>query len=460
MLTTIRELMKRYNLEQENTVYRLESSGILDYPLTAGDFFENLYGMEKGKNYYDIYGFYQACREEEGKRGIPQLLKKVEQNLKQAEKVKSCCRGEEKKVLLEQLKEERRILRREIALHMEASYETAIKSYGESPDKLQFFEYKNRVLVTSFENITRMVPELGAAKLEELRKFPWLTTSLSKLRGAVCQGEELGVVGGPCLFGMDEVLLQVETAEGKTELFDCSCGRNCAKNPDEQAIILEDYLGLHRHRIKSLHILNRKTGITRQEYISLLYVFEIAGLLGGKVVIPLPDLSYIKYMTSDIMLLEEPLKQQIFAEFETEAYKITDLFLEVIGILKTRYPGLPVTVLHSREKELCRIFYDKREPFIRDSSYMRKLTSVNGKKDAVIDYITMLALPYYIYGTRQIVQVDSLDETDSGRKCQKIHGDTIKLHSVLYPEFISRDGKNTIYNAGIEYKDYMESGEY
>lgn len=460
MLITIRELMKRYNLVQDQTVYRWERDAVLDFPLAAGDFFEILQGMEKGRNYYPVCEFYTACRQEERKRGIPALMEMMEENQKQAVEIKKTRRGIEKKDLLEDLSSERRQLREEIALRMKACREAVIKRYGENQEELRFFEYKNRVMVTSFENIVKMVPKLGGTELKELDEFPWLTTSLQELRRAVLKGEEIGIVGGPCLFGIDEVLLSVDTLEGEQELFDCSCGRNCAGDSQKQSVALEEYLGLHRHHIKGLRVLNRKTGITRQEYISLLYVFEIAGLLGGKVVIPLPDLSYIKYMTSDAALLDEPWRRQLLAEFEAETYKITDLFLEVIDVLKKKYPGLAVTVLHSRDKELCRIFYDKREPFIRDSSYMRKLTGVNGKKDAVVDYITMLALPYYIYGTRHVVQLDSLDETDSGRKCQKIHKDEIRLHSVLYPEFISRDGKNTIYNAGIEYKDYLESEEY
>jgi hypothetical protein len=113
-------------------------------------------------------------------------------------------------------------------------------------------------------------------------------------------------------------------------------------------------------------------------------------------------------------------------------------------------------VLHARDRELCRLFYEKRSPYIQNSSYIQKITNVSGKKDAVVDYITMLALPYYVYGTRYVVQLDSVDETDSGRKCNKIHKQDMNLTQILYPEYLSRDGQNTIYNAPIEYKNYLE----
>ena len=145
---------------------------------------------------------------------------------------------------------------------------------------------------------------------------------------------------------------------------------------------------------------------------------------------------------------------------ESEAFRITDLFLDVIEMLKKRYPDLEVLVLHERDRELCDLFYQRRAPYLSNTSYMEKLTSVGGKKDAVVDYITMLALPYYFFGTKNVIQLDSLDETDSGRKCQKIHGKDLVLDSILYPEILSRDGINTIYNTDIAHKDYLREEDY
>lgn len=459
MITTITALLMKFNLAAGQTVYRGENINVLNYPLAAGDFFELTQGMQKGRNYYDINQFYTAYKLEKNKRGVPELLAQVNENLKQVPEIKRRYRGTDKKELLKELRQKRRIIQAEIAQHTKYAYETVIAQYGENLDELKYFEYKNWVLLTSFANMTRMVSQLKSTKLEEFKSFPWLTTSLIKLQHDMIKGWELGIVGGPCLFGRDEILLQVDTNDGESELFDCSCGRNCGQSLKQQAITLKMYFIEHQHEIKNLHILNHKRGITKQEYNSLLYTFEIASLLDGKVVIPLPDFSYIKYMNADFRHLDEPLRQRILAKFQATTDTVTDLYINIIEKLKKNYPQLSVTVLHRREQELCRMFYEQREPYIRNSAYMRKLTNSDGRKDAVTDYVTMLALPYYLYGIRHIVQVDSLDETDSARKCQKIHGNDITLHSLLYPEFISRDGKNTVYHAGIEYKDYMEGGE-
>ncbi len=387
--------------------------------------------------------------------GVVELEEMLERNHAESAAVKKYIRKERKKELLDKQKEIRRILRDEMHSRLEESYGEAMKGYEDSPVHLPFLRYKNRAMVTSYANIARMVPPLGGSRLGELWEFPWLTTCLGDLRRAVEQGEALGMVGGPCLFGQDEVLIHVRLSDGSGEWFDLSCNKRCSTDSSEGELSLEDYMRQNLAMVEGMEIQNRKTGVTRQEYISLLYLFEAAWLLKARVVVPLPDLSYMKNLSGSLGGLDAKRREPIMERFRQECYKITDLFLECIEGLKKAYPGLLVTVLHERDRELCSLFCQKREPYIRNSSYMRKLTSREGRMDAVIDYITMLALPHYLYGVNHVIQLDSLDETDSGRKCQKIHGDAFCLHSLLYPEFLSRDKKHTIYNARFEDKEYM-----
>ena len=68
----------------------------------------------------------------------------------------------------------------------------------------------------------------------------------------------------------------------------------------------------------------------------------------------------------------------------------------------------------------------------------------------------MPALPYYIYGIKNIVQVDSIDETDSYRKCRLAHKNVMELSGILYPERISRDGENAIFFTTPAYKEYRQ----
>lgn len=460
MITTIRRLIENKGLDLEQTVYDTVKAQVLDYPMTVGDFFDCDWGLEKGKSFRKVFDFYQMLLEEEERNGVPRLQKAMEDSHERLTQIKKAEKGKERKEQLEMLKSGRRGIREALEWFQELAGRNAVKRFGPDPQKLHFLEYKNRVMVTDYENITNMIPALGRTRYEEMWDFPWLTTDLEQLKRCVEQGEGLGIIGGPCIFGIDEVLIRVRTRDGDEELFDCSCGRQCTKDHSRHPRTLAGYIKEKKGEIKELRILNRKKGITKQEFISILYVFETARLLNAKVVIPLPDLSYVKYMEADLEELPPELKGPVMEEFAGVTDQVADLFLEVIETIRNRYPSVEAKVLHRRDEELCGLFYEKREPFIRNSSYMRKLTQHDGRKESVVDYITMLALPYYLFGTRQILQLDSLDETDSGRKCQKLHGEKIVLHSMLYPEFLSRDGMNTLYNTTLEYKDYLKRGDY
>ena len=244
------------------------------------------------------------------------------------------------------------------------------------------------------------------------------------------------------------------TDNGERAVFDCSCDRRCLVGNDEKETI-EEFIERHPGKIEAVRIRNCKKGVTRQEYDSIRYLFSVAEVFDGKIVIPLPDLSYFKYMEAILQNLEETLREKVMEEFREECYRITDHYLDVIRHVAEKYPKLSYLVVHDREVELRELFYEKRRPYLEGSTYMQKITGRDTRKEAVVDYITMLALPYYLYGTRYVVQVDSVDETDSGRKCNKIHGGDMELIQLLYPEYLSRDGKNTIYRTTAGYKDYI-----
>ena len=66
----------------------------------------------------------------------------------------------------------------------------------------------------------------------------------------------------------------------------------------------------------------------------------------------------------------------------------------------------------------------------------------------------MPALPYYVFGSKYILEVNSMDETDSYRKCRKAHKNEVVMGCILFPELLSGDGENTIYCTTLEYKEY------
>lgn len=165
-------------------------------------------------------------------------------------------------------------------------------------------------------------------------------------------------------------------------------------------------------------------------------------------------MSYIKFFSNIVEPISKKVAEDAIERFKVEAFKISDMYLEVISLMQLEYPEVEVAVVHGRDEALCQTYYKQREPFLTPT-VIRRLTAVRGKTDAVLDYITMPALPYYLWGIRDIIQMDSLDETDSYRKCCRIHKGHLNLYAMMYPERLSGDGENTIFYAPLKYKEYL-----
>lgn len=56
----------------------------------------------------------------------------------------------------------------------------------------------------------------------------------------------------------------------------------------------------------------------------------------------------------------------------------------------------------------------------------------------------MPALPYYLWGTRDVIEVNRLEECPSIEKCKRIHNGKFHLHSMLFPQ---RGGEGSFYQA-------------
>ena len=460
MLTDIRSVLMENKTNAEETVYAELPKAITEYPLTIGNFNTVISGKETveqfstlldSKNHFftklDSITEYAQCEEQ---------VRKLSKALKTKQGSAQILDWEERTKLKQEKKRlEKR--KKEIIQNLEKEM---IAEYGFDFQTRKAILYKNTVYFSWFDDLQKMFPALERIRTEDIRQIPLFVSHLEKLREVVRHKEPVGFVGGPCLFGIDEMLIEFQRLDGHNEIFDCSCGRRCvaqAKIWGEESI--EDYLAEHGDQVCSFRFLNRKNGVTRQEYDSIRYLFAVAEIFHGKVVIPLPDMSYFKYMEKSLWKLPEFMVKRIMKEFYRECYGITDKYIRMIEKIAQEYPQIEYTVVHHRNRELCRLFEQRREKYIKESAYMRKITGRDQKKEAVVDYITMLALPYYIYGTSYVVQVDSVDETDSGRKCNKIHGKDMELIQILYPEYLSSDGKHTIYNASLEYKDYLEMEE-
>lgn len=310
---------------------------------------------------------------------------------------------------------------------------------------------KNTAEAISFD---AAVERLGGLTMRQsLPELPWFCANLESLSLARQEGRPLAVVGGPCLFGVDEVLVEVSMGSER-KVFDYCTGRHFNAEQDGEEENLSQFLLNASQRITGINIHDQKTGVTSQEHSSILWLFQVADALNARIVMPLPDMSYEKYLHAILSPLPTSVTDAAEMEFRSVANRIAGLYIAETERIALDYPNVQYYILHERDEVMCRQFYRMREPFIERHKVLRRITGIPEKLESIKDYISMLALPYYLYGIQDILQVDSLDEIDSFRKCRWAHKGTVNLACMLYPERLSKDGINTIFQATHAFKEY------
>ena len=318
--------------------------------------------------------------------------------------------------------------------------------------------YKNTVDISDFSNITKVLPEFSGINYSDRFDLPYFVSGLENLVRARQNGEKTAVEGGPCLFGTDEVLVIVTRSDGQTDYFDYNTGKSYSlRLHEDHDYDFGSFMREHGPEVEDIQFENRKIGLTPQEWIFIKYPFEAASVLDAPLVIPIPDMSYVKYLEAVLKYTSASVREKALNDFRGVSHEICDKYLQIIDKFKNIYKNVSCEVVHERDTALIDKYYQARSPYIERNKVLRSLTQIPEKCESVKDYISMPALPYYLYGIKNILEIDSMDETDSYRKCRKAHKGTINLSCLLLPEFLSKDKMHTIFDAPADLKEY---GEY
>lgn len=347
-------------------------------------------------------------------------------------------------------------------------FKIASGDFYEIPDlKKGELRFKKSANLMSFDQLAEILEGLKKIEFRHRERYPycgehldWIQKGLEEDPASVC------VEGGPCLFGEHEVTAIVRLSGGEELRFDYSTGkRYVAQAEDEydEAVQVHEsdlatFLCIHAGEVEEVRFRSDKTGLTRQEYLHVFLPFAVADALQTALVITLPDMSYRKYLAYAADRLPAPLRDKVMSDFDRILYEISDMYLNLIERLQKHFQIARLSVVHNRNRELVDLFEKARRHHIERNKVLRKLTSNEAKLESIKDYISMPALPYYIYGSSTILEVNSMDETDSYRKCRKAHKNVFDLGCILFPEFLSGDGKNTLYCAPLPFKDYGNYG--
>lgn len=460
MITSIANIIKNSNMSIENTVYREDSHEVIHYPLILDEFLEWA-GKDKAEDTFHPMERYLDCisGKKEDKTyvcfikslGIFQEILLFVEKMNKETREYSCM---EIIGFLRKKKKEIEVIHRELEELYEM--ESAKECFRlDKPLSEGVIWYKDVFYCSSLYHMSHLIDELKQIKHRELINMPLFITSTFHLKEAIAENRPIGVIGGPCLFGNNEVIMKIIHRSGEVYYYDFSEPKNERQDELEEEDVLGDHVCKYQGEIAKITFINKKRGITADEYRNILYTLEFANAVKGKLLIPIPDMSYRKYLKAVCDGVEESVALQAIQEFQTIVYQITDMYLAWIDRIKQKYPSVTVEVLHERREDLCSLFYETREPYYSNYHHRGHITSNPWKRESIIDYIMMVAMPFYLWGTKEIIQVDCVYEMDSHRKCKKIHGKTFNLHGVFYPEHLSKDGSHTIFTAENQWKEYM-----
>ena len=324
--------------------------------------------------------------------------------------------------------------------------------------------FKGRLIVMDYPRVLEAFPPFARFSHKGREKFPYFVDNLDGLMAARERGEPIAVKGGPGLFGDHEVTVTVHLSDGQTRLFDYATGKKYL-NEESRAELQEgtsglaEFLRTNADRVRGIDFQRNKWALTPQEYFNIRLPFELADALGGPLALPLPDMSYRKYLLAALEFVPDALREKALADFDRILYNIADLFLDVIYKLQDHFQIRPFSCVHLRNPDAVNLWYERRPAYIERSTIMSGLTRIPGKFEPVKDYISTPALPFYLFGSRSVLQVDSVDETDSYRKCRKAHKKVLNMGCIMIPELLCGDGVHTVYSAPLEWKE-KEYGRY
>ena len=435
MITNIGAVLQANGIGVEDTPY---TTNICDYNFDAGNFCATR-EIDTYKSSFSKFRDYDRELATKTKR----YQEKLDQLTKEINQTKTLSTTEYVGETLRDLRIKKKELQNELNGYIRKYYGTKQEKY--------VVTYRDMLVANTMQNIAEIVEPFKAAKHGRILEMPIFTRGIDKLDDIALKNA--GVLGGPCLFGVDEMILEITHSGGEKHLYDFVSNQHCI---DPNAMGLSEHFRHFAGKITNVSFDNRKTKLTKQEYETMAYPMEIANILDVPLVFPMPDISYKKYLESASSDINDAVRNRMLDDFTQETNRIADLHIALFHRLLKSYPLRRYTILHGREPSLINHFYEKREKYFRSEKRRRKFTSLPDKVESIYDYISFIATPFYFWNTTNILQVDVIREADSMKKCADAHGSEIEIFGFLFSGLLSKSGTATNYEAKQHDKMYLE----
>lgn len=454
-MKNIINILKENNVSLDETVYVNDSDNVLNFPIVSKGNFSIKNEKVDNSSFYILKQCEANVRKQKLSKEYLYLAESLEKIDIEINKIKETRSADNAVVPLYELRKRKKSIKEKIAdLEDEIIRNSYTKVFGLSHpiESVKSVSYQDGICASSFDNICRIIPELSSVSADLVHDMPWFIEDLSKIRDAIDSGRKIAIEGGTCLLYFNELYVTLRLRNGTQRKFDYISLRS--QDGLEECDLVE-YVELHKKDISGAKLHRIKESITSQEYRAYQYLFEFANALNAKLIITIPDMSYRKRFEGIFNGLSEHVFREIKERFFEEFDRITNICIKWIHWFESRYPDVDVTIFHYENRELCEKFYESRQQFIRPR-IVNHLTNLPFAKESVLDYACMPALPYNLFGIKDIIEVNRLEESPSITACKKIYKSNINLSCMLFPYKLTKDGKNSMEYTTNEYKDYIE----
>lgn len=328
-----------------------------------------------------------------------------------------------------------------------------------------YVSYMERLLTADFNELSALVPAWQGEAYEKLHSYPWFVGDIEKLGQLLSSKNEVAIEGGSCLLGNDEMLFHFRMKDGTPRLFDFNTMQEIHKSTEEltEKITMElwDFVSEHAGEIAEVKVECPKSKITVDEYEMTENLFLLATGLNAKLVITIPDFSYEKTFLQIFGELDKTVFEPLAEEYRREVARVKEASLNMIECVRRKYQYDDVVVFHGGKPELLKVFSQNRDRFIgeftqKHSYAERNLTNRKVTQQALIDYICMPAMPFYLWGVKDVIEVNRLEEYPAVNKCKRIHKNEMNLHTMLFPQRVSPNKRTSSFYADRKNKEYVD----
>jgi len=293
--------------------------------------------------------------------------------------------------------------------------------------ELKCIKVRRIALCNTVENILNYLPDLRATYLAKA-SFPMFSYNLKKFT-SLMKDKKSAIEGGPCIIGVDEVFFRIIYKSGQRRYFDIMTGfEDGPKNVYEpRRYNLANIIKTDQEDIVDIKIYEKHCSPTLHSAIELFRIMLIAKKLDLPLIIGLPDEGYRKYLS----IIVNPLRiaNQVEKEINNLLDRVVDEFLKLIDTINKIVDLEKFEVLHSRNTNLIKVFRQKTSEVAFSA---RKITDIQIKKEAIIDFSCLPAVPNFINGATNILEINNITELESLKATIKLFPE-INFSALAFP---------------------------